>query len=121
MYTHIARQYFSYNKYQGVGVEGECAPSRADCEPDNNSHVKMSKKNLFQTVFCISQGELSVLCILYSGKFSREKTFTNFAVLEPPMKVFSIKFGRAIPTYMCLIGFSIPRKFIHEIIPLTDP
>ena len=29
----------------------------------------------------------------------REKTFTNFAVLEPPAKVFSSKFGRAIPTY----------------------
>ena len=35
----------------------------------------------------------------YSRKLSREKTFTNFAVLEPPAKVFSTKFGRAIPTY----------------------
>ena len=34
----------------------------------------------------------------YSGKLSREKTFTNLAVLEPPAKVFSTKFGRAVPT-----------------------
>ena len=33
-----------------------------------------------------------------SGKLSRE-TFVNFVVLEPPAKVFSTKFGRAIPTY----------------------
>ena len=37
--------------------------------------------------------------ILYSGKLLREKTFTNFTVLKPPVKVFSTKFGRAIPTY----------------------
>ena len=36
----------------------------------------------------------------YSGKLSREKTLTNFAALEPPAKVFSTKFGRAIPTYV---------------------
>ena len=35
----------------------------------------------------------------YSEKFSRKKTFTNFVVLEPPVKVFSTKFGCAIPTY----------------------
>ena len=34
--------------------------------------------------------------IPYSGKLSREKTFTNFTVLEPLAKVFSMKFGRAI-------------------------
>ena len=44
----------------------------------------------------------------YSGKLSREKTFTNFAVLEPSTEVFSTKFGRAVPT---MIGFSILRKF----------
>ena len=27
---------------------------------------------------------------------SRETTFTNFVVLEPPVKVFSTKFGRAV-------------------------
>ena len=35
----------------------------------------------------------------YNGKLSNEKTFTNFVVLEPPVKVFSTKFGRAVPTY----------------------
>ena len=34
----------------------------------------------------------------YSRKFLREKTFTNFTVLEPPAKVFSTKFGHAVPT-----------------------
>ena len=29
----------------------------------------------------------------YSGELSKEETFTNFAVLEPPVKVFSKKFG----------------------------
>ena len=38
--------------------------------------------------------------LTYSGKLSREKTFTNFEVLEPPAKVFSTKSGRAIPTYV---------------------
>ena len=28
----------------------------------------------------------------YSGKLSREKTFTNFAIFPPSAKVFSIKF-----------------------------
>ena len=35
----------------------------------------------------------------YSRKLLREKTFTNFVVLEPPVIVFSITFGRAIPIY----------------------
>ena len=39
------------------------------------------------------------MSIPYSTKLSREKIFTNFAVLEPLTKVFSMKFGRAIPTY----------------------
>ena len=30
-------------------------------------------------------------CILYSGKLSREKTFTNFAIFQPSTKVFSLK------------------------------
>ena len=38
--------------------------------------------------------------LTYSGKLSREKTFTNFEVLEPPAKVFSTKSGRATPTYV---------------------
>ena len=40
--------------------------------------------------------------IPYSGKLSREKTFMNFMVLEPPMKVFSIKFGHAVPGFNIL-------------------
>ena len=35
-------------------------------------------------------------------KISKEKTFTNFAVLEPPTKFFSTKFGCAVPTYVRL-------------------
>ena len=38
--------------------------------------------------------------IPYSRKLPREKTFTNFVVLEPPMKGFSTKFGHVVPTYM---------------------
>ena len=37
--------------------------------------------------------------VLYSGKLSRDKTFMDFAVLEPPVKVFYTKFGHATPTY----------------------
>ena len=29
---------------------------------------------------------------IYSGKLLREKTFTNFAILQPPVKIFPIKF-----------------------------
>ena len=32
-------------------------------------------------------------------KLSREKTLTNFAVLEPPAEVFFTKFGCVVPTY----------------------
>ena len=41
----------------------------------------------------------------------------NFAVLEPPVKVFSTKFGHAIPT---VIGLSILCKFFREKVPLTS-
>ena len=34
-----------------------------------------------------------VQLILTSGKLSREKIFTNFAILQPPVKVFSTKFS----------------------------
>ena len=44
----------------------------------------------------------------HTAELSREKTFTNLAVLEPPVKIFSMKFGRAVPTYDT---FSIPQKF----------
>ena len=33
-----------------------------------------------------------IFSIPYSGKFSREKIFMNFAILQPPEKVFSMKF-----------------------------
>ena len=33
-----------------------------------------------------------MLAIPYSGKFSREKTFMNFAIFQPSAKVFSTKF-----------------------------
>ena len=46
--------------------------------------------------------------LLYSAKLSREKIFTNFAVLEPATKVFSMKLGVPYPP---MIGFSIPQKF----------
>ena len=29
--------------------------------------------------------------LLYNGKLSREKKFTNFKVLEPPAKVFTLE------------------------------
>ena len=32
------------------------------------------------------------LCLPYSGKFSKEKIFTNFAILQSPAKVFSTNF-----------------------------
>ena len=35
----------------------------------------------------------------YRAELLREKTFTNFMVLEPPAKVFSMKFGYAVLTY----------------------
>ena len=45
----------------------------------------------------------------YSEKLLREKIFTNFAVWEPPAKVFSTKFWAN-----CTRWFSIPRKFLRE-------
>ena len=44
-------------------------------------------------------GYVYIIKLPYSVKLSRGKTFTNFAVLEPPAKVFSTKFGCAVPTY----------------------
>ena len=40
----------------------------------------------------------AIIKILFGGKLSREKTFMNFAILEPLVKVFSAKFGHTIPT-----------------------
>ena len=36
--------------------------------------------------------DLTLELIPYSGKLSREKTFTNFAIFQPSAKVFSTKF-----------------------------
>ena len=32
----------------------------------------------------------------YSGKLAREKTYTNFTVLESPVKVVSMKLGKQL-------------------------
>ena len=45
--------------------------------------------------------------VLYGGKLSREKTFSNFAVLELFVKVFSTKFGGMVymlPVTWCTLG-----------------
>ena len=43
---------------------------------------------------------------LCSGKLSMEKRFANFAVKEPPTKVFSPrKFGHATPIYTISLAF----------------
>ena len=55
----------------------------------NFIYVNQSTINI---IFCLRY-------IPYSRKLSSEKTFTNFAVLEPPVKVFSTKFGCAVPSY----------------------
>ena len=62
-----------------------------------------------------------VYCMLpYSGKLSREKTFTDFEVREPPTKVFSVKFG-GVP-HPPMIGFeqSVKVFFAKFLLPM-DP
>ena len=54
--------------------------------------------------------------IPYWWKLLREKTFTNFAVLEPPAKVFSSKFERAVPS-RSYVRFS---HFLRKMVTLTD-
>ena len=44
----------------------------------------------------------------------RINTVTNFAVWEPPVKVFSTKFGHAPPTYMIDLAFR--ESFLREIL-----
>ena len=56
----------------------------------------------------------------YSGKLSREKTFADFEVLEPSMKVFSAKFG-GVP-HPSMIGFKQSVKVFSVKFSLpTDP
>ena len=61
---------------------------------------------------CINFSTVLSLQILYSGKLLREKTFTNFAVLEPPAKVFLLKIW-ACHTHLCQV-FAF-----HELVTLT--
>ena len=57
--------------------------------------------------------------IPYSGKLSREKTFTNLAILLPPVKFFSTKYGCAVPTYD-RFQHSVKVFSACELITLTD-
>ena len=45
----------------------------------------------------VSKIQRVLLFIPYNRKLSREKIFTSFTVLEPPVKVFSMEFGCAYP------------------------
>ena len=63
------------------------------------SDDKFLNNRLYIHVHFYMTNTVSMDQLPYSGKHSREKTFTNFMVLEPPAKVFSMKFGRAILTY----------------------
>ena len=75
-----------------------------DITSDKGRSSSDNRTSMTSTASTFSYGETKILytldtywCVPYSGKLSREKTFTNFAVLEPPVKVFSTKFGRAVP------------------------
>ena len=50
--------------------------------------------------------------IQYSGKLSREKTFTNFTIFQSSTKVFSM---HATPIMRPV--FNIPQNFRHEMLP----
>jgi hypothetical protein len=52
--------------------------------------------------------------ILYSGKPSREKTFTDFMFCEPPTKVFSTKFRHVQVTYTIVLAFH--ENFLREML-----
>ena len=51
----------------------------------------------------------------YSGKLSREKTYTNFAIFQPSAKVFSKKFWACHTHYAT--SFNILRKFSPQSAP----
>ena len=57
------------------------------------------------------QSYLMVRKILYSGKFLREKTFTNFVVLWLFTKAFSVEFGGVAS--FAVAKESNPRKFFR--------
>ena len=52
--------------------------------------------------------------LLSTGKLSMERTFTNFAVLEPPAKVFFTKVGGAI--YPPMVDLAFRESFLHEMV-----
>ena len=72
---------------------------------------------------CLAVGTCTHEClpqyIPYSGKLSREKTFTNFALLEPSVKAFSMKFG-ACCTHLQQVLVFREIFFLTEMVTLTD-
>ena len=66
-------------------------------------------RNILKPKSLTTQPPVTCYYCINSGKLSREKTFTNFAVLEPPAKVFFSKFGHVVLTYDRF--FSILWKF----------
>ena len=50
----------------------------------------------------MENNQLADKVIPYSGKFLRVKIFTDFAILQPPAKVFSKNFRHATPIYNIL-------------------
>ena len=65
------------------------------CEAHNLVDIRGLKLTLLVRMQVCSFYDCLVL--LYSGKLSREKTFTNFTVLWLFVKVFSAKFGGVAP------------------------
>ena len=74
---------------------------------DHCRNDKLFLQKWFRLYCCqlVQVYSIILYCILYSGKLLRGKTSTNFAVWEPPAKVFSTKFGRALPTYTIDLAF----------------
>ena len=58
---------------------------------------------------------LSVECLPYSGKLSREKTFTNFAIFRLSVKVFYTKFRHATPIMWPALTFR--ESFLRKMLP----
>ena len=70
------------------GIEPEC-PGKLDVYACRATPPSLSQIS----TLCFQLSWELVGGIPYSGKLSREITFTNFADLEPPVKVFLMKFG----------------------------
>ena len=56
----------------------------------------------------------------YSGKFSREKTFTNFAIFFRHPRTFYPRNSRHATPIMRPINFNIPRKFSPRSAPFLE-